>query len=245
MRDRSASEVGVLARQQQESNAEDAVDILRRIFYVLDFVLVLDTPRKMMNRIEDTKSLIRYLRLPPELMFAHSSSRQEIDNVLCRAWMPFQSAHHGCPSAANYYSSSWCHDRKKAVTYVCTIVRTAPTGVQLCDDGCGGCAGLCFLLAGRQPVCYVALGSTCRCGVGVDLLDRISAGGEDKIGISNVQHLQVMLLLALTEASALRTFACSRGHVMTRRSPTNTGGRKTKRRGSSCKVTKETHSKTC
>ena len=47
MRDRSASEVGVLARQQQESNAEDAVGILRRIFYVLDFVLVLDTPSKV------------------------------------------------------------------------------------------------------------------------------------------------------------------------------------------------------
>jgi len=52
MRDRSASEVGVLARQQHESNAEDAVGILRRIFCVLDFVLVLDTPMKMMSGVE-------------------------------------------------------------------------------------------------------------------------------------------------------------------------------------------------
>ena len=122
MRDRSASEVGVLARQQQESNAEDAVGILRRIFYVLDFVLVLDTPRKMMNGVEDTKSLIRYLRLPPELMFAYSSSRQEI--AMCCAVRGCRSSQHIMVALLPFSQLARTGTIEKAVMYVRTIVRT-------------------------------------------------------------------------------------------------------------------------
>ena len=184
MRDRSASEVGVLARQQQESNAEDAVGILRRIFYVLDFVRVLDTPRKMMNGVERYQEFDQIPQADHGAYVRIQFFKARDSNVLCRAWMPFQSAHHGCPVALQP-TENW-HDRKSCDvrTYHCTYRSAVTVWWQwwLCRS--------CFLFG----VCY-ALGSTCRCGVGVDLLDRISAGGEDKIGISNAQqHLQEMLL---------------------------------------------------